>query len=147
MAPYPSQARRAPVLVRCQLSAKRLAGMAGTAPSSIAARLNSRPLFFASINRHNFAPPTVRDRTVEAKGSIEFTIVPLKTEGGAIDGMVAVMRMATIECKSDCEFLELTETRAKEIYYQNPAFAYAVLQVIISRLMEDISLQKEASLP
>lgn len=51
-------------------------------------------------------------------------------------------RMATIQCISDCEFLELTEAKAKEIYYQNPAFAYAVLQVIISRLMEDISLSK-----
>jgi len=51
-------------------------------------------------------------------------------------------RMATVQCVSDCEILELTEAKAKEIYYQNPAFAYSVLQVIISRLMEDITLSK-----
>jgi hypothetical protein len=51
-------------------------------------------------------------------------------------------RMATVHCVSDCQILELTEAKAKEIYYQNPAFAYAVLQVIIARLMEDITLSK-----
>jgi CRP-like cAMP-binding protein len=50
--------------------------------------------------------------------------------------------MATVQCISDCQILELTEAKAKEIYYQNPAFAYAVLQVIISRLMEDITLSR-----
>jgi CRP-like cAMP-binding protein len=53
-------------------------------------------------------------------------------------------RMATVQCISACQILELTEAKAKEIYYQNPAFAYAVLQVIISRLMEDITLSKLA---
>jgi CRP/FNR family cyclic AMP-dependent transcriptional regulator len=54
-------------------------------------------------------------------------------------------RMATVECISDCEILELTAAKAKEIYYQNPAFAYAVLQVIIARLMEDITLSQPNS--
>jgi CRP-like cAMP-binding protein len=51
-------------------------------------------------------------------------------------------RMATVQCISDCVVLELSEAKAKEIYYQNPVFAYAGLQVVISRLMEDIALSK-----
>jgi hypothetical protein len=35
-----------------------------------------------------------------------------------------------------------SEAKAKEIYYQNPVFAYAVHQVVISRFMEDIALSK-----
>jgi CRP/FNR family cyclic AMP-dependent transcriptional regulator len=51
-------------------------------------------------------------------------------------------RMATVECVTPCKTLELTKAKVKEIYYQDPSFAYAVLQVVITRLMEDISLSK-----
>ena len=51
-------------------------------------------------------------------------------------------RMATVQCISDCEALELTQAKVKEIYYQNPEFAYTVLQVVIARLVEDIELSK-----
>ncbi len=49
-------------------------------------------------------------------------------------------RTATVQCVTGCEVLELSQAKAKEIYYQNPAFAYAVLQVVISRLMENSKL-------
>jgi hypothetical protein len=37
---------------------------------------------------------------------------------------------------------ELSEARAREIYFQNPAFGCAVLQTIIARLTEDIALSQ-----
>jgi CRP-like cAMP-binding protein len=47
-------------------------------------------------------------------------------------------RVATVVCLTDCELYELSESRAKELYYQNPSFGYAVLQMIIARLIENI---------
>jgi hypothetical protein len=32
-----------------------------------------------------------------------------------------------------------SESKAKELYYQDPSFGYAVLQMVIARLMEDMS--------
>jgi hypothetical protein len=32
---------------------------------------------------------------------------------------------------------ELTERKTKELYFQNPAFGYAVMQLIIGRLLEN----------
>ena len=81
------------------------------------------------------------------KGQVEVKEIKKVLGPGNVLGEIGVFardqkRMATVQCISDCQILELTEAKAKEIYYQNPAFAYAVLQVIISRLMEDITLSR-----
>jgi CRP/FNR family cyclic AMP-dependent transcriptional regulator len=55
-------------------------------------------------------------------------------------------RTATVRCVTDCEVYELTEAKAKEIYFQNPAFGYAILRIIITRLLEDLRLS-EARIP
>jgi hypothetical protein len=39
------------------------------------------------------------------------------------------MRMATVVCVTDCEVYELPESKAKELYFQDPPFGYAVLQI------------------
>jgi CRP/FNR family transcriptional regulator, cyclic AMP receptor protein len=46
-------------------------------------------------------------------------------------------RTATAICKTECVIYELTERKALELYFQNPSFGYAVLQLIISRLLEN----------
>jgi hypothetical protein len=46
-------------------------------------------------------------------------------------------RTATIVCRSECELFELAENKAKELYFQNPSFAYALLQLIVARLIEN----------
>jgi CRP-like cAMP-binding protein len=81
------------------------------------------------------------------KGQVEVKEIGKVLGPGNVLGEIGVFardqkRMATVQCVSNCQILELTEAKAKEIYYQNPAFAYAVLQVIISRLMEDITLSR-----
>jgi CRP/FNR family cyclic AMP-dependent transcriptional regulator len=80
-------------------------------------------------------------------GEVEVKEIGKTIGPGNVIGEIGVFardqkRMATVQCISDCNVLELTEAKAKEIYYQNPTFAYAVLQVVISRLMEDIALSK-----
>jgi CRP/FNR family transcriptional regulator, cyclic AMP receptor protein len=49
-------------------------------------------------------------------------------------------RMATVKCQTDCVIYELAERKAVELYFQNPSFGYAVLQLIISRLLEQHQL-------
>ena len=63
-------------------------------------------------------------------------------EPGAVLGEIGVFaadqrRTATIVCLTDCDVYELTERRTKELYFQNPAFGYAVMQLIIARLLEN----------
>jgi CRP/FNR family cyclic AMP-dependent transcriptional regulator len=66
-----------------------------------------------------------------------------KTLGpGSVIGEIGVFapdhrRTATVTCETDCIIYELAERKAMEFYFQNPSFGYAVLQLIISRLLEN----------
>jgi len=46
-------------------------------------------------------------------------------------------RMATVKCKTDCHIYEMTQGKGKELYFQDPSFGYAGLQLVITRLMEN----------
>jgi CRP/FNR family transcriptional regulator, cyclic AMP receptor protein len=46
-------------------------------------------------------------------------------------------RTATVRSKTDCSLYELTEVKVKELYFENRSFGYAVLQLIITRLLEN----------
>jgi CRP/FNR family transcriptional regulator, cyclic AMP receptor protein len=69
-----------------------------------------------------------------------------KTLGpGSVVGEIGVFapnhrRTATVRCQTDCVIYELAERKAMELYFQNPSFGYAVLQLIISRLLEQHQL-------
>jgi len=54
------------------------------------------------------------------------------------------LRTATIICRTDCNALELTESKAKQLYFQDRSFGFAVLQLIIARLVEDTERLAEA---
>jgi CRP/FNR family transcriptional regulator, cyclic AMP receptor protein len=61
---------------------------------------------------------------------------------GAIVGEIGVFapnrqRTATVICRTDCNVLELTEGKAKQLYFQDRSFGFSVLQLIISRLLEN----------
>lgn len=75
-------------------------------------------------------------------GEIEVIEFNKMLGAGVIVGEIGVFapkqqRTATIVCRSDCNVLELTESKAKQLYFQNRAFGFAVLQLIIARLVED----------
>jgi CRP/FNR family cyclic AMP-dependent transcriptional regulator len=64
---------------------------------------------------------------------------------GAVIGEIGVFaphqrRVATVRCKTDCSLYEMSETKAKELYFQDRSFGYAVLQLIIARLLENQAL-------
>jgi CRP-like cAMP-binding protein len=84
------------------------------------------------------------------KGEVEVQGIGKTLGPGSVVGEIGVFarnqaRMATVVCLTDCEVFELKETKAKEIYFQNPAFGYAVLQIIISRLTEDLRLSEQGA--
>jgi CRP/FNR family transcriptional regulator, cyclic AMP receptor protein len=75
-------------------------------------------------------------------GRLVISEIDKALEPGAVIGEIGVFaadqrRTATIVCLTDCELYELTERRTKELYFQNPAFGYAVMQLVITRLLEN----------
>jgi CRP/FNR family transcriptional regulator, cyclic AMP receptor protein len=76
------------------------------------------------------------------EGEIEVIEFGKVLHAGAMVGEIGVFapsqqRTATIVCRTDCTMLELTESKAKQLYFQDRSFGFAVLQLIISRLAED----------
>jgi CRP/FNR family transcriptional regulator, cyclic AMP receptor protein len=75
-------------------------------------------------------------------GELEVTDFKKVLNPGTMVGEIGVFaptqqRTATIVCNTDCSVLELTESDAKQLYFQDRAFGFAVLQLIISRLIEN----------
>ena len=69
---------------------------------------------------------------------------------GAVLGEIGIFsrdqkRMATVVCVSDCELYEMSDIKAKQLYVQDRSFGLALLQLIISRLTEDLKLQQTSS--
>lgn len=66
-----------------------------------------------------------------------------KTIGaGAVLGEIGIFavdqkRTATLVCQTDCQVFELGANKAKELYFQDPSFAYGILRLIIARLLEN----------
>jgi CRP/FNR family transcriptional regulator, cyclic AMP receptor protein len=78
-------------------------------------------------------------------GAVEIPELNKRMEAGAVFGEIGIFspeqkRTARVVCVSDCEIYEMSESRVKQLYYQNPAFGFAVIQLIISRLLENISM-------
>ena len=77
-----------------------------------------------------------------ADGELEISDIGKVLEPGAVVGEIGVFsrrqeRTATIVCRTDCRVYELSEWRAKELYFQDRSFGFAVLQLIIDRLLEN----------
>ena len=75
-------------------------------------------------------------------GELEVTDFDKVLMPGAIVGEIGVfavkqLRTATVVCRTDCSLLELVDHKAKQLYFQDRSFSFAVLQVIIARLIEN----------
>jgi CRP-like cAMP-binding protein len=75
-------------------------------------------------------------------GELEITDFNKVLKSGAVVGEIGVFattqaRTATVVCRTDCSLFELTEHKAKQLYFQDRTFGFAVLQLIITRLMEN----------
>ena len=79
------------------------------------------------------------------RGNLAIQEIVKVVGSGTLVGEIGVFarnrtRMATVVCDTDCEVYELSDIKAKELYFQNPSFGYAVLQIIIGRLLENMNL-------
>jgi CRP/FNR family transcriptional regulator, cyclic AMP receptor protein len=82
-------------------------------------------------------------------GTMRISEVDKTIEPGAVFGEIGVFareqkRTATVICISDCDIYELSESRAKLLYYQNPSFGFALIQLIIARLLDNNDLLQVA---
>jgi CRP/FNR family transcriptional regulator, cyclic AMP receptor protein len=85
-----------------------------------------------------------------AKGRMHIPEFGKFLEPGAVIGEIGIFarsqkRTATVVCVSDCDIYEMSESKAKQLYYQDRSFGLAVLQLIIARFMENMDVTKTAS--
>lgn len=76
------------------------------------------------------------------KGELEITEFGMTLQPGAMFGEIGVFardqeRTATIVCRTDCRVYELSESKAKQLFFQDKSFGFAVMQLIINRLLEN----------
>jgi CRP/FNR family transcriptional regulator, cyclic AMP receptor protein len=77
-----------------------------------------------------------------SKGTLRIEEIGKELGPGEVIGEIGLFtadrkRTASIVCQSECELYELGEGKAKELYFQNPSFAFALLQLIVARLIEN----------
>jgi CRP/FNR family transcriptional regulator, cyclic AMP receptor protein len=82
-------------------------------------------------------------------GKMEIRELGKMLDPGAVLGEIGIFardqkRTATVVCVSDCELYEMSESKAKQLYFQDRSFGLAVLQLIIARLMENMKLMRPA---
>lgn len=77
-----------------------------------------------------------------AEGEVEIVELNKTVGAGSILGEIGIFakdqrRTATIVTRSKCLVYKLTASQAKQLYFQDPAFGFAVLQIVIKRLLEN----------
>ena len=83
-------------------------------------------------------------------GELEITEFGKTLQPGAMFGEIGVFardqeRTATIVCRTDCRVYELSESKAKQLFFQDKSFGFAVMQLIINRLLENNKQLLQAS--
>lgn len=86
---------------------------------------------------------------VLAEGELEITELGKTLKPGAVVGEIGVFapdqkRTATIIGRTACTLFELSESKAKQLYFQDRSFGFAILQLIISRLVENNEILSQA---
>ena len=77
-----------------------------------------------------------------AEGTLEVPDLRRRLGPGTLVGEIGVFspyrrRSATVLCVTDCKVYELSEGDAKQLYFQDRSFGFAVLQLMMTRLIED----------
>ena len=80
-------------------------------------------------------------------GSVEIKELGVALKAGDVFGEIGLFapdqkRMATATTTSRCELYDLDEAKVRELYFQNPAFGFAVMRLITMRLLEDAALYR-----
>ena len=81
-------------------------------------------------------------------GTVEIREIRVALNAGEVFGEIGLFapdrkRMASVATTTPCELYELEETKVRELYFQNPAFGFAVMRLITTRLLEDAALFRD----
>jgi len=76
------------------------------------------------------------------EGTVEMPDLGKAFESGSVLGEIGVFsqdhhRTATVVCRTDCVVYELSESIAKQIYFQDKTFGFAMMQLVLVHLLED----------
>ncbi len=76
-------------------------------------------------------------------GEMELVDIGKRLEPGRIFGEIALFspsgrRTHTARCLSACSVLEIHERTVKELYFQNPAFGFHLIELLAGRLSADV---------
>ncbi len=82
-------------------------------------------------------------------GTLEIPELGKTLESGAVLGEIGVFarnqeRTATVVCRTNCRLYALSESKAKQLFFQDKSFGYAIMQMIINRLLENNRQLQEA---
>ena len=82
-------------------------------------------------------------------GTLEIPELGKTLESGAVLGEIGVFarnqeRTATVVCRTNCRLYALSESKAKQLFFQDKSFGYAIMQMIINRLLENNKQLQEA---
>jgi hypothetical protein len=77
-------------------------------------------------------------------GRVEITELGISRGAGEVFGEIGVFapdrrRTATVVAATDCDLYDLSEATARELYFQNPSFGFAVLRLITLRLLGNVA--------
>lgn len=78
-----------------------------------------------------------------AEGQLEVADIGVMLEPGRIFGEIALFsaqhrRTHTLCCNTACTVLEIHESTVRQLFYQNPAFAFHLMELLAQRLGSDI---------
>ena len=87
-----------------------------------------------------------------SEGELEIAELRKELAPGALIGEIGVfahnqLRTATVVCKTACKVYELSEWQAKHLFFQDPAFGFSIMQLIITRLLENSGQRQEILMP
>jgi CRP-like cAMP-binding protein len=82
-------------------------------------------------------------------GTLEIPELGKTLESGAVLGEIGVFarnqeRTATVVCRTNCRLYALSESKAKQLFFQDTSFGFAIMQLIINRLLENNRQLQEA---
>lgn len=85
-------------------------------------------------------------------GEVLLEEIGVRLGPGEIFGEIAFFteskeRTVSARCVGDCRILAIDEARFLALYHQNPAFGFAIVQLIANRLMDGIETRPDAYLP
>ena len=86
-------------------------------------------------------------------GDMTLADIDRPLEPGRVFGEIALfsptrIRTHTVQCTTDCTVLEIHETTVKQLYFQNPSFGFHLIDLLVSRLSNDLDrVERQATTP